>query len=719
MNLLYYLPWLSFVLVVASVILAVKSFKKDNLLKAAHYSYYGATVVTGFMLVALTIAFVLNTFQFSYVYQHSSVDLPLLYRIAAVWAGQEGSFLLWTFFVMVTVVLALRYEKHHVQSFLTLAGLVTLVFIIHCLHNNPFMYVWDASKNVSPGVIPHDGMGLNPLLQDFWMVIHPPVLFAGYALATVPFVYALIALLYNDYSVMTSGYRWVVATVLTLGAGIFLGGYWAYKVLGWGGYWGWDPVENASLIPWLTGLALMHGIMVQKRKKALTRFNIIMAIVTFVLVIFGTFLTRSGVLSDFSVHSFSGAGNFTDLLLFIVTIGIAATGLLWYRRNDAIGKTLDNTLFAKDNIMVYGIAALLFFALFVLIGTCMPIITGLLGQASTVQESYYVSIARPIGFLIVVLLLLTHFARKPSLKTVLIAGTIALAVSLLLFVGKPFVPVAFILMVLSFGILLTNVKGIVPHIPLSLAARIAHSGVALLIVGIITSQTQSVEYHAQIAQNEKKTVYPVTLELVGMVEGIKSAIVFKYDYYNTSKTIQTPYFIDTRTNQLFREPYIDYNLHYDVYISPVEYRLGKDTLTQIMLKKGEVRSFNDVTVRFDGFDIDRMAMMQGNPKIYALCTVKYQGKEYTVRPGVLFDGDRRTNVNTMLPGTTRTISLMDFDIHEKLIVLYMDAPANTTVPPDFVIVDISFKRLIWLVWLGTVVIALGTALPLVKRPWNT
>ncbi len=715
MNILYYLPWLSLALVVASVILAVQSFKKDNLLKLAQYTYYGATVVAGFMLVALTVGFVLNMFQFSYVYQHSSLDLPLMYRIAAVWAGQEGSLLLWTFFIMIAVVLALQYEKQYIQSFLTLAGLVTLIFIIHGLHNNPFVYIWDTSKNVLPGVIPHDGMGLNPLLQDFWMVIHPPVLFAGYALATVPFVYAIIALLYNDYLVITANYRWVVALVLALGAGIFLGGYWAYKVLGWGGYWGWDPVENASLIPWLTGLALMHGLIVQKRKRALIRFNIIMAIVTFVLVIFGAFLTRSGVLSDFSVHSFSGSGNFTDLLLFIMIVFIVAIVLLLYRRNDAMGNTLDNTLFGKDNILVYGIAVLLFFALFVLIGSCMPIITGLLGEASTVQESYYVSISRPIGFLIVILLLLTPFAGKPSLKTLLLTVTIALTISLLLFVGKPFVSVAFILMVLSFGILLTNIKGIVPHIPLQLAARIAHSGVALLIVGIITSQTQSVDYHAQIAQNEKMTFYPVTLELVGMVESIKSAIEFKYHYYNSSKTIHTPYFIDTGTNQLFREPYIDYNLLYDVYISPVEYRFGKDILTQILLKKGEVRSFNDVTLRFDGFDIDRMAMMQGNPKIYALCTVKYQGKEYTVRPGVIFDGNRRTNLNTVLPGTTRMISLMDFDIHEKIVVLHMDAPAQAAVPPDMVIIDISFKRLIWLVWLGTVVIAIGTALPLIKR----
>ena len=715
MNLLYYLPWLSAMLVVASVIVAVQSFTKDNRLKAAQYCFYGATAVIGLMLVALTIAFVRNSFQFSYVYHYSSVDLPLVYRIAAVWAGQEGSFLLWTFFVMVTVVLALRYETQYAKSFLTLAGLVALIFIIHCLHNNPFAYVWHTTRNVVPGVIPDNGLGLNPLLQDFWMVIHPPVLFMGYALATVSFVYAIIALIYNDYAVMTSGYRWVVATVLMLGAGIFLGGYWAYKVLGWGGYWGWDPVENASLIPWLAALSLMHGLIIQKRKQALIRFNIIMAIVTFVLVIFGTFLTRSGVLSDFSVHSFSGAGNFTDLMLFIVTVSIIGAGLLLYRRNDATGKALDNTLIAQENIIVYGIAALLFFALFVLIGTCMPIITGLLGQASTVQESYYVSIARPIGFLIAVLLLMTPFAKMPSLPRVLLAGTIALTIYLLLFIGQHFNLVAFMLMVLSFGIVLANVKGIVQHIPLRLAARIAHSGVALLIVGIITSQTQSVDYHVEIMQNEKKAVYPVTLELVGMTEGNKSAIVFNYNYYNKSKIIQTPYFIDTRTNQLFREPYIDYNLHYDVYISPVEYIFGKDKLTQIMLKKGEVRTFNDVTIRFDGFDIDRMAMMQGNAKIYALFTVKYQGREFTVRPGVIFDGDRRTSLDTVLPGTIRTISLLDFDIHEKIVVLHMDAPAKAAIPPDSVIVDISFKRLIWLVWLGTVIIAIGTALPLVKR----
>jgi cytochrome c-type biogenesis protein CcmF len=314
-----------------------------------------------------------------------------------------------------------------------------------------------------------------------------------------------------------------------------------------------------------------------------------------------------------------------------------------------------------------------------------------------------------------VLLLLTPFLKRPSITTVLIIGAIALILSFALYIGQSFIPVAFFFMVLSFGVLLTNIKGILRHIPLSVAARSAHSGVALLIIGIITSQTQSIDYHMEVIQKEKKKIYPVTLELVGISDAAKSSIVFNYEYYNTSKIIQTPYFVNERTNQLFREPYIDYNLHYDVYISPVEYMYGRDKLTQVMLKKGEVRSFNDLTIRFDGFDVDRVAMMQGNAKIYALCTVKYQGREYNVRPGVVFDGNKRTGIHTVLPGTTRTISLLDFDIQEKIIVLHVDAPANATVLPDSVIVDISFKRLIWLVWLGTIVIVIGLALPLIRK----
>ncbi|MBP8986408.1 MAG: cytochrome c biogenesis protein CcsA [Spirochaetes bacterium] len=717
MNSLYYLPWIPALLIMLSTMIAVYSLSKPKIFTLAKYLYYAAAGIVALMLICLLMAFVTCKFQYSYVYHYSSVDLPVLYRIAGVWAGQEGSITLWTFFIMIAGIIAVNREEQLRQGFLTIVGLVSLIFVIHCINNNPFAYIWDTSKNFPVNIIPTDGAGLNPLLQDFWMIIHPPVLFIGYALSTIAFIYAILSLLYNNYSIILTAYRYVLATVLALGAGIFLGGYWAYKVLGWGGYWGWDPVENASLIPWLISIALLHGLILQKRKQVLVRANIAMAIGVYVFVLFGTFLTRSGVLSDFSVHSFSGAGNFTDLLLFLSTIVVLSIGLIIYRYRDACGKVLENNLLSKENIMVYGIAAMLFFALFVTIGTCMPLLTRLLSQPSTVRESYYISIVKPVGFVIVVLLLLATFTKKLPLKirTFVIPITIASGLTILLYIGQTIHIFPLILMFVSFFIIAVNIKSLFPYTHLNRAARIAHSGVALLVIGIITSQTQSLEYHTELIQKEKKTIYPITLELVGMTGGAKNALVFHYSYYNKDKTITTPYFIDTRTNQLFREPSIDYNILYDAYISPGEYMSGYDKLTQVMLKKGEINTLGDITIRFDSFDVDRVAMMKGNAIVYAQCTITYKGTQYTVKPGVAYNNDMRQDIKAMIPGTNRTVVLLDFDVRDGIVVLHIDANENAVLPPDSVIVDISFKRLIWLVWLGTVIIVAGVALPLARR----
>ena len=191
--------------------------------------------------------------------------------------------------------------------------------------------------NVSPEEfklmeIPGDGTSMNPLLMNPWMIAHPPVLFLGYASSTIPFGYAIAALLKGDYnSWIKKSYPWVIFSMLTLGVGIFMGGYWAYLVLGWGGYWGWDPVENSSLIPWLVSVALMHGLMLQSRKDLLKRSNIVMALAYFILVFFSTFLTRSGVLSDFSVHSF-GKSRIIYFLLAEIVFLIIVSAFLFIRR---------------------------------------------------------------------------------------------------------------------------------------------------------------------------------------------------------------------------------------------------------------------------------------------------------------------------------------------------------------------------------------------------
>ena len=180
----------------------------------------------------------------------------------------------------------------------------------------PFETVWQMVPQIPAGQLPPDGRGLNPLLQNFWMVIHPPILFIGFAAMAVPFSFAIAGMWRKEYALLSSqGLGWLLIAVFVLGAGIMLGGYWAYGVLGWGGYWGWDPVENSSLIPWLIGVALLHTLVVQKRTGKFVRSNVVLGIASFMSVIYSTFLTRSGVLGDSSVHAFVDPGEAVYWLL--------------------------------------------------------------------------------------------------------------------------------------------------------------------------------------------------------------------------------------------------------------------------------------------------------------------------------------------------------------------------------------------------------------------
>ena len=198
-------------------------------------------------------------------------------------------------------------REGHIMFFYLLVQIFLLVLL---LKKSPFALLPD---------VPPDGRGLNPLLKDFWMVIHPPVVFVGYAALAVPFAYALAALTANKYEDWVRlTLPWAGFSCLSLGAGIFIGAYWAYKVLGWGGYWGWDPVENASLVPWILSVAMIHGLILERTKRIFRRTNLLLAILCFLLVVYATFLVRSGVLGDFSVHSFADLGITGYLLIFMV-----------------------------------------------------------------------------------------------------------------------------------------------------------------------------------------------------------------------------------------------------------------------------------------------------------------------------------------------------------------------------------------------------------------
>ena len=265
---------------------------------------------------ALVWAAFTNDFSVSYILHHTNRALPGAYKFAALWSGQEGSLLLWAW-LLAAYGFVLR-VRHKVDVRLTayastiLAGMQVFFLLLLNFAAPPFALV--------QGAVPADGFGLNPLLQYPEMVIHPPMLYLGYVGFTVPFAFALGALMmrYPGEKWIHITRRWTMVTWLFLTCGIFLGAHWAYSVLGWGGYWGWDPVENASLMPWLTGTAFLHSVMMQEKRGMMKNWNVWLIFSTFMLSILGTLLTRSGLVS--SVHAFaqSSIGSWFYAFLFIV-----------------------------------------------------------------------------------------------------------------------------------------------------------------------------------------------------------------------------------------------------------------------------------------------------------------------------------------------------------------------------------------------------------------
>ncbi|MFW5987664.1 MAG: cytochrome c biogenesis protein CcsA [Methanohalophilus sp.] len=271
---------------------------------------------------------------FEYVYMHSSIDLSTYYRLSAFWAGQEGSFLLWAWAISV-MLLVLRYtSRFSTGNVFTVTRILSLgilsVFLMLLVLDNPFAVYYSKAgsiivSNWNPFVHPYhltDGQGMNPLLRNPWMAVHPPILFLGYAAFTIPFASAIAGLILNDSSWRKIANNWMRVSWLFLTAGIGLGGFWAYEVLGWGAwYWSWDPVETSSLIPWITATAYLHTI--YGRKGQFRFLAPAMAIFSFILVIFATFVTRSGMWA--SVHSWQDF-NAGSLLIGMFLAGITLVG---------------------------------------------------------------------------------------------------------------------------------------------------------------------------------------------------------------------------------------------------------------------------------------------------------------------------------------------------------------------------------------------------------
>jgi cytochrome c-type biogenesis protein CcmF len=373
---------------------------RRDLVDSARRSVYALAALTTGAMVLLEAAFIRDDFTWDIVANHSSSTTPLFYKVTAVWASQEGSLLLWVWLLSLWSSLILFLTRRTLRDVVPYATAVLLGFgaffaALLAFLESPFAVL---------AVAPVDGTGLNPLLRHPSMMIHPPMLYSGYTLFAIPFAFAVGALIRRrvdaDWIVATR--RFALAAWLFLGAGILLGARWSYAELGWGGYWAWDPVENASLLPWLTGTAFIHSLMLQEKRGMLKVWNASLILATGTLCIFGTFLVRSGVVE--SIHAFGAS---TLGVPFVTLIGVMVLGsiALVVSRLDALRSNhrLDSLLsreavFVGNNIVLVGIAVVVFW------GTMFPVITeALAGDRKTVGPPWYDRYTVPLVLVLVLL----------------------------------------------------------------------------------------------------------------------------------------------------------------------------------------------------------------------------------------------------------------------------------------------------------------------------
>ncbi|HEX5132169.1 MAG TPA: heme lyase CcmF/NrfE family subunit [Candidatus Krumholzibacteria bacterium] len=383
---------------------------RRELVKSGERAVLAVFAFTTLAVVALEVLLLRSDFSIEYVASYSNRDLPIFYKMASLWGGQRGSLLFWSWILTgFTALVAFRNRQYAGKLVPYTLGILSITSAFFLIMNkfgaNPFQQlVVDHGDGMQRVFTAKDGNGLNPLLQHPAMVIHPPMLYLGYVGFVVPFAFCMAALLTRELGAgwIKMARRWTLFAWIFLGTGILLGGRWAYVELGWGGYWAWDPVENASLMPWLTGTAFLHSVIVQERKNMLKVWNVSLILVTYLLAIFGTFLTRSGIVS--SVHAFAQSSIGTYFLVFLIGISAFALYLVLTRLEFLKSDNQLDSYASREASFLFNNLVLLAACFAVFWGTLFPVFSELIqGEQVTVGAPFFNKINIPIAMFLLFL----------------------------------------------------------------------------------------------------------------------------------------------------------------------------------------------------------------------------------------------------------------------------------------------------------------------------
>lgn len=710
-----------------------------------------------------------HQFQYTYVWNYSSTDLSLPLLISTFYAGQEGSFMLWTVYTCLIGIFLIRYTSKmgYEAEVMSVYSLILSFLLLMLVVKNPFTYIWntfpqdliqtgpiaagamnyqilDAAKGIWARY-PVEGKGLNPLLQNYWMVIHPQILFLGFASMAVPYSMAVAGLLKRDYhSWIRVATPWAVFGALVLGTGIILGGYWAYETLGWGGFWGWDPVENSSLIPWLLCVAAIHTSLTQRQSGAFVKTNFILSMLTFIMVLYSTFLTRSGVLGETSVHSFVDAGMWVYWLLlsFIAVFAVLGLWLLLKRMKEMPKVPVEHTVFSREFALFLGAAALTFVAIFVVVGTSSPIITSIIrGKASAVDIMYYVKTNLPLGIAIAFLSGLGQLLwwKNSNATTLLKRMALPIVVGLVgtaavLTMGTEDILILVFVFCSAFSLAANFQVGYDVYIgnPKFIGGSIAHIGIALLCLGFVTSERYHQKQTVSLEKNRPVSVlgYTMTYLRNEKVDNKLDAFRVQVEKDGRKNVVSPTMYFSEFTNSVMRHPDLINYLNRDLYVAPLSLEEAKVSEEKpVDLQKGQSTDIGPLNVKFADVHFDetqRGAMMEGKgfeihgelevvegKKKQTLTLVMRNGPNGPEFPPIFYVAQSGQTygfrMDKIIPNNEdKSKSRMQFVVSMPLAG--PDQPRG-----EVLVIEASVKPYINLVWMGTVTLAIGFFMTILRR----
>ncbi|MBA6389241.1 heme lyase CcmF/NrfE family subunit [Colwellia sp. BRX10-3] len=525
---------LAFALCLSIVPLIGVAQNNQQLINSAKPLSFGLFLFVAISIFLLGYSFTIDDFSVKYIAGHSNSLLPYYYKISAVWGGHEGSMLLWVFaltcWTFAVSVFSKQLEKEFVARVLAIMGMIAVGFILFTvLTSNPF-------ERLLPN-FPLEGRDLNPLLQDFGLIIHPPMLYMGYVGFSVAFAFAIAALMAGKMDAAWARWSrpWTVAAWSFLSVGIALGSWWAYYELGWGGWWFWDPVENASFLPWLAGTALIHALAVTEQRNTFKHWTLLLAIFTFSLVLLGAFLVRSGVIT--SVHSFAVDPERGIYLLVFLAIAVGGALTLYALRATNVSSPSRFTLYSRESAILVAMSILVTATVTILLGTLYPLIIDAMGMGKiSVGAPYFNAVFVPMMialFLFMGVGPLTRWkkARKGELSKHLNGTSIF---SVLFGAAWPFIFAgefslsAFIGMTLGCWIVLAVLKDVFNNakqadgslkfsaVPLNhIGMAVAHAGIAITVIGVTMVSTYENEINVKMAPGESVNLSGYTIEFDG------------------------------------------------------------------------------------------------------------------------------------------------------------------------------------------------------------